>query len=578
MPSITEKTGAEINSLDPDAPTLALTILVVDDDAVSRKMLLAYLGRFFALVFSAKDGNQGFELFCEHKPDIVLTDQMMPGLSGLELMGKIRETGAMTPVVLMTCSMDAQTLQEAINAGVDRFVPKPFDFSQIARTLFGLAVELTSKRLLEQHRRNEIELLRYRDAYNSLQQEAAQRKERHVVRHDLHRRILKGAGGARWGMNVVYSPRDIMCGDGYSVRNLFDGRQLMFIVDAMGSGMSASLTAMLATSFCNYQIANLHLWENFTLRMFLKRFQEYLSGMLLEEEVLSCGFMLLDLENEEVETAFFGLPPLLVRDLDGSIRKIRGENPPLGIYQSEAAIGTLSLTNVADLLVMTDGVTDALLTSGGSYREELEGDFRAAPTIASLQRRFKRRTVPGVQDDSTLLHLLRLDIDSVWSWSATPDLTLTGLSRTIRDFLEALAIEADMGNVERDELEVMLTEALTNALEHGCMGIDRDEKTRLQMEGDYEDALESKAVLPDACITLSATLWRVSEQPLLIVEVRDNGSGVPDSALSENVEWASVNGRGLQMIKHYSDFFFIDGPGGHLIILKTLEGGDNYAD
>jgi len=575
---MSKKSGIDSHASESDAPTQGLTLLVVDDDPVSRKMLMAYLGRFFALVFCAKDGYEGFDFFCEHKPDIVLTDQMMPRSTGLELMGKIRETGAMTPVVLMTCAIDNRVLMEAINVGIDRFVPKPIDFSRIIRTLNSIARDIVHERLQEQHRRQEVELLRYRDAYHSLQQEAALRKERHVVRHDLHHRILKGAGGSRWGMNVVYTPRDIMCGDGYSVRNLFDGRQLMFILDAMGSGMSASLTAMLSTSFCNYQIANLHLWGKFSLRLFIKRFQEYLADMLLEDEVLSCGFLLLDLEKEEFETAFFGLPPLLVRDLDGSVRKIRGENPPIGIYPSEVSISTRSLSAVADLLVMTDGVTDAPLVSGGSYRDELDGDFRAAPTITSLQRRFRNRTVPGTQDDLTLMHLLRLDIDSEWYWSSEPDLSLTGLGRTIRDFLEALAREADVGNVERDELELMLTEALTNALEHGCLGIDRDEKTRLQMEGEYEDMLEGKAILPDACMTLSATLWRVSERPLLIMEVRDNGPGVPYSALSRDVECAALNGRGLQMIRRYSDFFFIDGPGGHLIILKTLEGGNADAD
>ena len=123
-----------------------------------------------------------------------------------------------------------------------------------------------------------------------------------------------------------------MCGDGYSVRNLFDGRQLLFVVDAMGSGMSASLTAMLATSFFNYQVENLHLWGNFTLRIFLKRFKEYLASMLLEEEVLSCGFFLVDLVKEEIKAAVFALPPLLLRGMDGSIRRICGENPPIGIY------------------------------------------------------------------------------------------------------------------------------------------------------------------------------------------------------------------------------------------------------
>ena len=563
---------------DPGAAAKSLTLLLVEDDLVSRELLLMQLDGLFNNIIVATDGYEGFSLYCEYNPDIVLTDQVMPGISGLDFMRQIRATGTKTPVVLMTSSIDNKILLEAINIGVERFVPKPFDFNLITRTLNKIATEIVNERLQEQRRQQEIELLRYRDVYNSLQQESARRKERHVVRHDLRNQALEGVGGGRWGINIAYAPRDIMCGDGYSIRNLFDGRQLILIVDAMGSGMSASLTAMLTTSFFNYQVENLHLWETFTLRIFLKRFKEYLSTMLLEEEVLSCGFLLVNLAKEEVKAALFALPPLLLRGLDGSVRRFCGENPPLGVYPSETNISTISLSGVADLLIMTDGVSDAEITTGGSYREVLEGDFRAAPTLAALQRRFKNKTSQGAADDLTLIHLRRLDFDSGWSWSGEPDLTLLGLSRIIREFLDALAAETSLNAAERDELEVTLTEALTNALEHGCFGIDRDEKTRLQVDGEYDDVLERMIALPGAGIVLSAKLWQGAKKPLLLMEVHDSGSGLPEDAVRAEVDETSVNGRGLRMISHFSDSLFIDRPGKSLIILKTLEGENVYAD
>ena len=551
-----------------------LSLLVVEDNPLSKMMLLMQIDGLFKTVFAADDGAEGYRLFCEHQPDIVLTDQVMPVLSGLDLMRKIRATGAKTPIVLMTSSIDNEILLEAINIGVERFIPKPFDCALLIQTLNSIAREIINERLLAGHREREVELLRYRNAYNSMQQESALSKEWHVIRHDLRNQVIQGAGGVRWGINVVFCPRDIMCGDGYSVRTLFDGRKLIFVVDAMGSGLSASLTAMLTISFCNYQVEYLHLWQNFSLRIFIKRFQEYLSCMLLEEEVLSCGFFLVDLVQEQVETAIFALPPLLLRGMDGSVRRIRGENPPLGIYPSEIRIGALSLSGVADLLIMTDGLTDAELAKGGSYSEEIEGDFGAAPTLAALLRRFTEKAHQETLDDLTLLHLRRLDLDAGWSWRDEPELTLAGLSRTIRAFLAALGLETDLAGVERDELEVILTEALTNALEHGCLRIDREEKAGLLLNGDYDDALAARVVLPGHRIELSAMLWRAAQKPLLLMEVRDSGPGLPDDALSRDAEDTSVNGRGLQMIRRFSDSLFIGGPGGCLIILKTLGQGD----
>jgi DNA-binding response OmpR family regulator/anti-sigma regulatory factor (Ser/Thr protein kinase) len=575
---MTDTSAAKINSVGSASDTKDLTLLVVEDDRMSVIMLMMCLNTLFKDIIVATDGLEGFRLFSERNPDIVITDQMMPGLSGLELMKKIRETGAKTPVILMTSNIDNEILMKAINMGIEQFIPKPLDFNQITRTLGSISRTITMERLLEAQRHREVEHLRYRDAYHSAQQELSIRKERHVVRHDLRNQVLAGAGDAHWGINVSYAPHDIMCGDGYSVRTLFDGRELIFIADAMGSGMSASLTAMLATSFVNYQVENLHLWHTFTLDIFLLRFKEYLSQMLLDDEVLSCGFFLVDLKNEVIEAALCALPPILLREINGSVRRICGVNAPIGIYTGEIRISTISLSGIADLLVMTDGVTDAPLIGGGAYREELSADFQSAPTLAAFQRRFNSRINHEDLDDMTLLHLRRLHFDSGWHWRGEPELTPGGLSRTIREFLTVLVTETELTASCRDELEVILTEALTNALEHGCLGIDRDEKARLLMNGDFEDALENRVPMPDAGIELDATLWRNAGTPLLIMEVRDTGSGLPLDLLNSDVEEKAVNGRGLKMIRRYCDSVFIGKPGGCLILLKSLERGESQAD
>lgn len=545
-----------------------LTLLLVEDDELSRELALLQLNGLFMRVIAATDGADGLRLFKEVEPDIVLSDQLMPVLSGMEMFREIRKLDQNVPLLLTTSSMENETLLEAINLGITRFIPKPFDNDLIVRVLNDIARELTGKRKLEESRLQEIELLRYRDSYNSMQQAAARRKERHVARHDLRNLVVKGAADNRWGFRVTNAPKDTMSGDGYTIRNLFDGRQLVFVVDAMGSGLSASLSALLATSFCNYQIEHLHKWSAFSLNSFLARFKEYMSCILLEDEALSCGFLLVDLVSEEIDVAIFGLPPLLLRKFDGTVERLLGTNPPLSTCNGNASITRRALNNIADLMIMTDGITEASLPDGDEYRKHVLDDFRRSPTLASLLRRFRFATKSDDCDDLTILHLQRLDLPASWFLSLEPAaLQLPELVAMINVLVNELNSHITLGETERKELETLLNEALLNAFEHGCLGINHIEKARLKQSGSYEAFLQ-QAAPSNARIILSARIWQGAESPLLILEISDNGPGFNAVPI-----WSMTDESGLKKIRNLCDSLFVGGTdGGKLIILKTLMG------
>ncbi len=530
-------------------------------------MALVFLEELFLRVLVASDGVQGLQLFREHAPDIVLSDHIMPGLSGVEMAREIRRFDQHTSIILMTASIDHETLIEAINLGVNRFIPKPLDPTVLERIFAELIRELVDRRELGKCRLQELELLRDRDRYHSIQQETARRKERHVVRHDLRDKLVAGGKGSLWGIKVTHAPRDIMCGDGYTIRTLFDGRQLIFLVDAMGSGLSASLSALLATSFCNYQVDHLHQWHTFNLQLFLMRFQEYLGGILLDEEALSCGFLLVDLAGGELEMAMFGLPPMLVRGLDGSVRRIPGANPPLCIHSAAIDFAALSLAEVADLMIMTDGVTDASLHGGGTYRERLDRDFSDSPTLESLLRLFALHTESEERDDRTLLQLQRLDLPAAWSWRSADQARTGQPAATAEKLVQDLSGRISLSSRERSDLETAVGLALAGALACPPAAAERE------AEGFLPQALQntprqgpppSPSAAGSAC---SASLWLGAGRPLLTVEIVDNG---PDAAVS----WRKpAEDRSLERIAPLCDAVFVGGEGRRLLLLKTIEGG-----
>jgi diguanylate cyclase (GGDEF)-like protein len=105
-------------------------ILVADDSPFGRKLLEQTLGKEerFSLL-QAKNGNEALELFAKHAPEIVITDWMMPDISGPELCERIRGSGqrGYTYIILLTSNTEKENVVKGLTAGADDYLTKPFD-------------------------------------------------------------------------------------------------------------------------------------------------------------------------------------------------------------------------------------------------------------------------------------------------------------------------------------------------------------------------------------------------------------------------------------------------------------------
>jgi PAS domain S-box-containing protein len=116
----------QIVGLAPDRP--APKVLVVDDDESSREALVLHLEMVGFDVHSAANGVAAIETFEQWGPDVILMDLWMPEMDGLEAMRRIKASprGAVTPILAVTASVLEDSEKEAIEAGADGFVRKPF--------------------------------------------------------------------------------------------------------------------------------------------------------------------------------------------------------------------------------------------------------------------------------------------------------------------------------------------------------------------------------------------------------------------------------------------------------------------
>jgi len=105
-------------------------ILVVDDEPQIRRMMRATLTSSGHQVDEARTGEEALEKFREFLPDLVLLDLNMPGMGGLEACKSIR-AGSDVPIIILTVRNTEKEKVEALDAGADDYVSKPFGMQEL---------------------------------------------------------------------------------------------------------------------------------------------------------------------------------------------------------------------------------------------------------------------------------------------------------------------------------------------------------------------------------------------------------------------------------------------------------------
>lgn len=113
----------EENMVDKD-----VKMLIVEDNADMRELLVQIFEPMYQ-VLQASNGQQGYDMACEHQPQLILSDVMMPVVSGLEMCEKIKSTleTSHIPVVLLTARGSEEHTLEGLQSGADDYVAKPFN-------------------------------------------------------------------------------------------------------------------------------------------------------------------------------------------------------------------------------------------------------------------------------------------------------------------------------------------------------------------------------------------------------------------------------------------------------------------
>jgi len=143
----------------PDEETHQATILVVDDDALNRRLLVRGLHHQGHRTLEAPGGQEALDLLAIELPDVVLLDVLMPGIDGFGVLERMKQSPAYAdvPVIMISSLEDREGIARCIELGAEDFLPKPADPLILrARVNAGLA----------KRRVNELERRRVRDVFS----------------------------------------------------------------------------------------------------------------------------------------------------------------------------------------------------------------------------------------------------------------------------------------------------------------------------------------------------------------------------------------------------------------------------
>jgi two-component system KDP operon response regulator KdpE len=106
------------------------TILIVDDEPQIRRVMLTTLSSHGYAVFEAKSGEEALELIRADRPDLIILDVNLPGISGLDTCREIRASSDV-PIIMLTVRNSERDKVQALDAGADDYVVKPFGVEEL---------------------------------------------------------------------------------------------------------------------------------------------------------------------------------------------------------------------------------------------------------------------------------------------------------------------------------------------------------------------------------------------------------------------------------------------------------------
>lgn len=363
-----------------------MKILLADDDELSRILLQCQLEEWGHSVSSAVNGLQAWELLQTNDFQIVVTDWMMPEMSGIELLRKIRcsDFGGYVYVILLTSKSDKGALVAGLADGADDFLTKPVDPHELqARLQPGQRIFDLERRLAERNRELEgrNQQLTETNARTKRDLDAAAQ----IQQSYLPSRV-QDIPGVQFAWH--YSPCNELAGDMLNVLRLDEEHVGIYILDVSGHGVQASLLAVSACrALASHKDSSSVLWSHesgsstFTLNSpahAVELLNARFVTQAVSEQYFTLVYGILNSRTGEFRYAIAGHPAPVRVSASGSAEFLPGGGLPIGLVEVPYEGHSIQLEPGERLFFYSDGLTESMNSS-----QELFGSARLMHALES---------------------------------------------------------------------------------------------------------------------------------------------------------------------------------------------------
>jgi sigma-B regulation protein RsbU (phosphoserine phosphatase) len=323
-------------------------ILVVDDDATSRKLLVRTLSSAGYDCYESDNGAETLKLVHSEQPSLLLLDFDMPGLDGAEVLKRMRadrdSAVAQIPAIMLTGHGGEESEVLCLEAGADDFVTKPIN-TAVLRARIETQLRLRSMRRQLQQQKEQLE--EWRD---NLERDLAAAR---LTQQSLIPQKPPTLPG--WEVAACYRPVIQVGGDIYGWLRVRDGRILFWIADATGHGASAALLTALAKLLFHHGSV-----EHDAPAAIMQAVNSDFRNIFGARSFMTAMCVALDPTSGRANVVGAGHPPLLIARHEGGADSVASSAPPLGLVERAQFIETIVDLRPGDAFVLyTDGLFGA---------------------------------------------------------------------------------------------------------------------------------------------------------------------------------------------------------------------------